>query len=71
MADTFEILKRFDELPADVLVSTKVAAIVLNMHERTLRRSPPIRKIQTSPQRSGFRVGDIRALVRGKRRAVP
>jgi hypothetical protein len=42
MADEFEILKRFDELPADAIVSTKVTAIVLNTHERTLRRSPPI-----------------------------
>jgi len=65
MADTFEILKRFAELPDDALVSPKVTAVVLDSSERTLRRSPPIPRIQISPQRFRHRVGDIRKLVRG------
>jgi hypothetical protein len=65
MADAFEILRRFDELPDDAITPPRVTAIVLNMNERTLRRSPPIPRIQTSPQRGGYRAGDIRAFVRG------
>jgi hypothetical protein len=50
MADTFEILKRFDELPDDALVSRSVMAIVLGTSERTLRRRSPIPGVQVSPQ---------------------
>jgi hypothetical protein len=64
MTDTFEILKRFDELPDTALAPPKVTAIVLNMSERTLRRHPPIPRVQTSPQKFGFHVGAIRALIR-------
>jgi hypothetical protein len=60
-----DILKRFDELPDDALVSPKVTGIVLDVNERTLRRHPPIPRVQVSPQRHRFRVGNIRALVRG------
>jgi hypothetical protein len=65
MSDTFEILKRFGELPDDALASPKVTAIVLDVNERTLRRNPPIPRVQVSPGRYRFRVGNIRALVRG------
>ena len=64
MADTLEILKRFDELPDDALVTPKVTGIVLDVNERTLRRSPPVPRIRVSPQRFRHRVGDIRALIR-------
>jgi hypothetical protein len=64
MSDTFEILKRFDELPDDALVSNKVLAIVLDVNERTLRRHPPVPRIQISPQRFRSRVGDIRRIIR-------
>jgi hypothetical protein len=64
-ADIFEILRRFDELPDDALVSGKIAAIVLGVSERTLRRHPPTLPVQVSPQVRNFRVGSIRAMVRG------
>jgi hypothetical protein len=61
-----EILKRFDDLPDDALVPPKVAGIVLDVNEHTLRRHPPVPRIQVSPQRYRFRVGNLRALVRGR-----
>lgn len=59
-----EIIKNFDALSADLVVDRKVAAIMMNMTERTLRRDPPIPEIKLSPQRIGFRVGAIRSFVR-------
>jgi hypothetical protein len=67
--DVFEILKRFDELPDDALVSGKIVAIVLGVSERTVRRHPPATPVQVSPQCRNFRVGSIRAKARGN--AVP
>jgi hypothetical protein len=64
MADTFEILKRFDELPDDAIVSNKITAIVLSLSERTVRRHPPVPPIRTSPGKRGSRVGDLRKLIR-------
>ncbi len=60
-------IKNFDALPDDSIVSRKVAAIVLGESERTLQpdRDPPIKLIRLSERRVGFRVGDIRAFVRG------
>ena len=60
-----ERIKNFDTLPDDAVVSPKITAIVMDESERTLRRHPPIRRIQLSARRVGFRVGDIRAFVRG------
>jgi hypothetical protein len=60
-----EILQNFEKLPDDVLVSTKVTSLVINLSDRSLRRNPPIRKIVVSPGKFCFRVGDIRALMRG------
>jgi hypothetical protein len=60
-----ERIKHFDTLPDDAVVSSKITAIMLDESERTLRRQPPIKRIQLSARRVGFRVGDIRALVRG------
>jgi hypothetical protein len=65
MSDTLEILKRFDELPDDALVSGRIAALILHVSERTLRRNPPIPRVQVSAQCRNYRVGNIRALVRG------
>jgi hypothetical protein len=65
MADTLEILKHFDALPDDVLVSGKITALVLHVSERTLRRDPPIPRVHVSTQCRNYRVGDIRAFVRG------
>jgi hypothetical protein len=66
VSNILEILKLFDELPDDALVSPKVAAIVLDVNERTLRRHPPVPRVHTSPQRYRFRVGNMRAFIRGK-----
>jgi hypothetical protein len=69
MSDTLEILKRFDELPNDALVSGKITAIVFGVSERTLRRDPPIPRVHVSTQCRNYRVGDIRAFVRGQKTA--
>jgi hypothetical protein len=61
-----ELVKNFDALPNDAVVPTKVTEILLNTSEWTLRRNPPLRRIQISQNRYGHRVGDIRALVRGE-----
>jgi hypothetical protein len=66
-----EILQNFEKLPDDVLVSTKVTSLVINLSERSLRRDTSvIRKIAVSPGKFCFRVGDIRALVRGQNPAA-
>jgi hypothetical protein len=61
-----EKLKAFADLPDDCAVSDPLAAAVLGISLRTLRRSDPVRKIQLSPGRNGRRVGDIRAKIRGE-----
>jgi hypothetical protein len=61
-----DLVKNFDALPDDAVVPTKVTEILLNISEWTLRRNPPLRRIQLSQQKFGHRVGDIRALVRGQ-----
>ncbi len=63
-----ELIKHFDALPNDAIVPTGVTVIVTNLSEWTLRRHLP--KVQLSPRRCGFRVGDIRALVRGEQSAA-
>jgi hypothetical protein len=60
-----ELVKNFDALPDDAVVPTKVTEILLNTSEWTLRRNPPLRRIQISQRRFGHRVGDLRALIRG------
>jgi hypothetical protein len=61
-----ELVRNFDALPDDAVVPTKVIEILLNTSEWTLRRNPPLRRVQLSAVRFGYRVGDIRALVRGE-----
>jgi hypothetical protein len=56
-------IKEFDELPDDAAVPRRVAAAILHISERTVRRSVPT--IRLSPRRCGNRVGDIRAIARG------
>jgi hypothetical protein len=60
----FEIIKRFDQLPDDAVVQTKVTALILGVSERTVRYSSYLPRVQLSPGRYGQRVRDIRALVR-------
>lgn len=61
-----DLVKNFDALPDDAVVPLSVSRILLNISEWTERRNPPLRRIQTSQRRFGNRVGDIRALVRGR-----
>jgi hypothetical protein len=63
--DPYDIVRRFDELPDDAIIPPKPTAIILNTSDRNLRRDPPIPKRQIGPRNVGFRVGDIRRLVRG------
>jgi hypothetical protein len=60
----FEIVKRFDLLPDNAVVQTKVTALVLGLCERTVRYHPQLPRVQLSQGRYGQRVGDIRNLVR-------
>jgi hypothetical protein len=71
-ASTFEIVERFDRLPEDSLVSPKVAKQVTGdiISDRTWRRAPPVPRRQISERRHGFRVGDLRALMRGGKPAA-
>jgi hypothetical protein len=59
-----EILERFDALPDDAIVPSKITAIILGLSERTIRYHPHLRRVQLSVGRYGQRVGDIRQLVR-------
>jgi len=61
-----DLLQAFGLLPDDSIASPKMTAAVLNISDRTLRRSPPIPRIQLTAQRFGFRVGTIRQLIRGQ-----
>ena len=66
-ADPIELIANFDRLPDAALVPPRVAALVLGVNERTLRRHPDIiPRVKFSARRIGFRVGDIRALGRGE-----
>jgi len=66
MLAALELVKNFDALPDDAVVPAKVTYILLNTSEWTMRRNPPLRRVQISQRRFGHRVGDIRALVRGQ-----
>jgi hypothetical protein len=64
--DLTKKLQAFDTLPNDSVVADPVAAAVLNISLRTLRRNDPVRSIKLSARRIGRRVGDIRALLQGQ-----
>ena len=59
-----EILERFDVLPDDAVVPSKVTGIILGVSERTIRYHPNLPRVQISRGRYGQRVGDIRKLAR-------
>ena len=67
-AEDIEAVRHFDLLPNDAIVPPQVLLLMLGdaISERTLRRDPPVPRRQISERRYGFRVGDIRDLVRGK-----
>jgi hypothetical protein len=60
-----ELFQNFDVLPANCIVPDKVAARVLNLSERTLRRRNTVPIVRLSPGRHGRRVGDVRDLAQG------
>jgi hypothetical protein len=60
----FEIIKRFEDLPNNAVVQTKITALVLGLSERTVRYHPKLPRITLSQGRYGQRVADIRTLVR-------
>jgi hypothetical protein len=66
----FEIIKRFDDLPNDAVISPKITALVLGCAERTVRYHPHLTRIQISRGRYGFRVGNVRQIVRGGEQAA-
>jgi hypothetical protein len=66
--DIAKILKKFDELPDDAVVPSRVTAAVHGVSERTVRRTYP--SVQLSPNRKGQRVGTIRAMSRGEKLAT-
>ena len=63
---SFEIVKRFDDLPNDAVISPKITALVLGCAERTVRYHPKLRRVQISRGRYGYRVGNVRQIVRGE-----
>lgn len=61
-----EILERFDALPDDAALPTRVTAIILGTCERTVRDHPQLKRVTVSRGRYGQRVGDVRKLLRGE-----
>ena len=60
-----EIFERFDALPDDAVVPSKVSAAFLGVSERTIRYHPDLPRVTVSQGRYGQRVGDLRKIVRG------
>jgi hypothetical protein len=66
--DIAEILRRFDTLPDDAIVPSRVTAAIHSVSTRTVRRTYP--SVQLSPNRKGQRVGTIRAMSRAEKPAT-
>ena len=62
--DLHEALARFDSMPDDAILPTRVTAIILGVSERTIRYHANLPRVQISRARYGQRVGDIRKLCR-------
>ena len=58
-------IKELNDRPDDAVIADPVAADLLGISLRTLRRHQHIPRVQLSPGRVGRRLGDIRAHVRG------
>jgi len=67
--DIAEIVRRFDQLPDDAVVPTRVTAAVHGVSPRTVRRIYP--SVQLSPNRKGQRVGTLRAMSSNEKPASP
>jgi hypothetical protein len=63
-ANILALVQNFDRLPDDAVVGAEAAAQMLDLSPRTVRNHPFLPRRYTSIDRYGFRVGDIRKLVR-------
>jgi hypothetical protein len=70
-ASQITLIENFDRLPNAALVAPKVAALVLGVSERTLRRHPATPQIRFSARRVAYRVGDLRRFGCGEGAAAP
>jgi len=61
---SFEIIRNWDNLPDDAVVSPKITALVLGCAERTVRYHPDLTRVYISRGRYGFRVGNVRQIIR-------
>jgi hypothetical protein len=62
-----ELAKEFDTLSQDQIVPAGVYDVLRNQSRETRRRKPPpLRRIQFSAKLYGYRVGDLRKLIRGE-----
>jgi hypothetical protein len=59
-----KVVQRFDVLPDDAIVPSKVTAIILGLSERTVRYHPHLPRKLVSRGRYGQRAGDIRKIAR-------
>jgi len=59
-----EVLQRFNALPDDAILPSRVTGIILGVSERTIRYHPQLPRVRVSRGRYGQRVGDIRKLAR-------
>lgn len=62
--ELLEILQRFDALPDDAILPTRITGIILGISERTVRYHPHLPRVQIARGRYGFRVGEVRKLCR-------
>ena len=60
------IVEQFDKLSDDAVVQRRVTARILNTSPWTIKRNRLLPEIQISERLRGNRVGDIRAVARGK-----
>jgi len=59
-----EALERFNSLPDDAILPSRVTGMILGLSERTVRYHPHLPRVQISRGRYGQRVRDIRRLCR-------
>jgi hypothetical protein len=60
---SFEIIKHWDSLPDDAVVSAKIVELVLGCAGRTVRYHPDLTRIYISRGRYGYRVGNVRRII--------
>jgi hypothetical protein len=65
--DLEEILRSVDDLPDDAILPDPASAKVMGISVSTLKRLNPVPSIKVSQRIRGRRLGDIRALSRGRR----